>query len=204
MLVSDQANAFVLPGGKVFVYSGIFPVCKNNDGLAAVMGHEIAHNMAQHAAEKMSQMALLQPIVWGLMYLDYTGVTMGLGRFLGSMMLDLGIMRVSSREQESEADHIGLMLMAAACYDPKEAVGLWERMERLDKETPPEWLSTHPSVCFLPSLIKLSFHLTLSRMRIESSKLYNYYRKRKINTRRATVHQRWDTTTPLNTPLAAP
>ncbi|KFZ11605.1 hypothetical protein V501_04654 [Pseudogymnoascus sp. VKM F-4519 (FW-2642)] len=140
-----QANAFVLPGGKVFVYSGIFPVCKNNDGLAAVMGHEIAHNMAQHAAEKMSQMALLQPIVWGLMYLDYTGVTMGLGRFLGSMMLDLGIMRVSSREQESEADHIGLMLMAAACYDPKEAVGLWERMERLDKETPPEWLSTHPS-----------------------------------------------------------
>ncbi|KFZ15450.1 hypothetical protein V502_05582 [Pseudogymnoascus sp. VKM F-4520 (FW-2644)] len=141
----NQANAFVLPGGKVFVYSGIFPVCRNSDGLAAVMGHEIAHNMAQHSAEKMSQMALLQPIVWGLMYLDYTGVTMGLGRFLGSMMLDLGIMRVSSREQESEADHIGLMLMAAACYDPKAAIGLWERMEKLDKETPPEWLSTHPS-----------------------------------------------------------
>lgn len=112
------------------------------------MGHEIAHNMAQHSAEKMSQIALLQPIVWGLMYLDYTGVTMGLGRFLGSMMLDLGIMRVSSREQESEADHIGLMLMAAACYDPKAAIGFWERMEKLDKETPPEWLSTHPSVCF--------------------------------------------------------
>lgn len=148
--VVDQANAFVLPGGKVFVYSGIFPVCKTSDGLAAVMGHEIAHNMAQHSAEKMSQMVLLQPIIWGLMYLDYTGVTMGLGRHLGTMMLDLGIMRVSSREQESEADHIGLMLMAAACYDPKAAIGLWERMERLNKEMPPEWLSTHPSVCFLP------------------------------------------------------
>ncbi|KAL5348737.1 metalloendopeptidase [Pseudogymnoascus australis] len=141
----NQANAFVLPGGKVFVYSGIFPVCRNNDGLAAVMGHEIAHNMAQHSAEKMSQMVLLQPIVLGLMYLDYTGVTFGLGRYLGSMMLDLGIMKVSSREQESEADHIGLMLMASACYDPKAAIGLWQRMEKLDKETPPEWLSTHPS-----------------------------------------------------------
>ncbi|KFY13369.1 hypothetical protein V492_03322 [Pseudogymnoascus sp. VKM F-4246] len=142
---AEQANAFVLPGGKVFVYSGIFPVCQSNDGLAAVMGHEIAHNMAQHSAEKMSQMALLQPVVWGLMYLDYSGVTMGLGRALGSMMLDLGIMRVSSREQESEADHIGLMLMASACYDPKAAIGLWERMEQLNKEAPPEWLSTHPS-----------------------------------------------------------
>ncbi|OBT69223.1 hypothetical protein VE03_01845 [Pseudogymnoascus sp. 23342-1-I1] len=141
----NQANAFVIPGGKVFVYSGIFPVCKNNDGLAAVMGHEIAHNMAQHSAEKMSQMVLLQPIVWGLLYLDFTGVTMGLGHRIGTAMLELGIMRVSSREQESEADHIGLMLMAAACYDPKAAIGLWQRMEKLDKETPPEWLSTHPS-----------------------------------------------------------
>jgi predicted Zn-dependent protease len=146
VLAPDQANAFVIPGGKVFVYSGIFPVCRNNDGLAAVLGHEIAHNMAQHSAEKMSQMVMLQPLVWGLMFLDSSGMTLGLGHLLGSIMIDLGIMRVSSREQESEADHIGLMLMAEACYDPKAAIGLWERMEKLDKETPPEWLSTHPSV----------------------------------------------------------
>lgn len=141
-----QANAFVLPGGKVFVYSGILPICRDNDGLAAVLGHEIAHNIAQHAAEKMSQMVLLQPIVWTLMYLDATGVTLGLGRYLGSLMLDLGVMRRSSREQESEADHIGLMLMAEACYDPRGAIGLWERMEKSQKGAPPEWLSTHPSV----------------------------------------------------------
>lgn len=94
----------------------------------------------------MSQMVLLQPVAWFLMFLDSTGMTLGLGHFLGSIVIDLGIMRVSSREQESEADHIGLMLMAEACYDPKAAIGLWQRMEKLDKETPPEWLSTHPSV----------------------------------------------------------
>ncbi len=146
-LIEDphQANAFVLPGGKVIVFSGILPICKNNDGLAAVLGHEIAHNIAQHACEKMSQMVLLQPIVWGLIYADYTGLTFGLGRFLGSFLLDLGILRPSSRAQETEADKIGLMLMADACYDPKHAMGLWERMEKHQQDAPPEWLSTHPS-----------------------------------------------------------
>lgn len=141
-----MANAFVLPGGKVFVFSGIFPVCRDNDGLAAVLGHEIAHNIAQHAAEKMSQMVLFQPVVWVLMYLDATGMTFGLGRVLGSLMIELGFMRPSSREQESEADHIGLMLMAEACYDPRGAIGFWERMEKAQTGAPPEWLSTHPSV----------------------------------------------------------
>lgn len=141
----NQANAFVLPGGKVIVFTGILPICKNNDGLAAVLGHEIAHNIAQHATEKMSQMVLLQPIVWTLIYLDYSGLTLGLGRFLGSLMLDLGLLRPSSRAQESEADKIGLMLMAEACFDPKHAVRLWERMEQHQQGAPPEWLSTHPS-----------------------------------------------------------
>lgn len=146
-LIEDpqQANAFVLPGGKVIVFSGILPICGGNDGLAAVLGHEIAHNIAQHATEKMSQMVLLQPIVWALIYADYTGLTFGLGRFLGSLMLDLGLLRPSSRAQESEADRIGLGLMADACFDPRQAVGLWERMEAHQKGAPPEWLSTHPS-----------------------------------------------------------
>lgn len=146
-LIEDphQANAFVLPGGKVIVFSGILPICGGNDGLAAVLGHEIAHNIAQHATEKMSQMVLLQPLVWGLILADYSGLTFGLGRFLGSLMLDLGLLRPSSRAQESEADKIGLNLMADACFDPKQAVGLWERMEVHQKGAPPEWLSTHPS-----------------------------------------------------------
>lgn len=141
----NQANAFVLPGGKVIVFSGILPICGGNDGLAAVLGHEIAHNIAQHATEKMSQMVLLQPIVWMLLYADYTGLTFGLGRFFGSLMLDLGLLRPSSRVQESEADKIGLMLMADACFDPSKAIGLWERMEKHQQGAPPEWLSTHPS-----------------------------------------------------------
>jgi metalloendopeptidase OMA1, mitochondrial len=95
--------------------------------------------------------ALVQPIIWLLMYLDlyFTGTTSGLGRYLGSILLDLGIMRPASRQQESEADYIGLMLMAKSCYNPKDAVGVWEKMEMVQKNAPPEWLSTHPSVCFL-------------------------------------------------------
>src|SRR5690349_2581681 len=120
--VSDRVNAFVLPGGKVFVYSGIFPICKDMNGLAVVLGHEIAHNMAQHYAEKLSTSALLTKASAALMTIYFSGCTLGHARFLGSIMLDLGIKRQSSREQESEAEHIGLILMAKACYDPKEAV----------------------------------------------------------------------------------
>ncbi len=144
-------NAFVLPGGKVFVYSGILPICRNDSGLAAVLSHEISHNLCQHAAERMSSTIMIQPIIWGLMYLDFyfTGTVGGLGSYLGSLLLDLGVMRPASRQQESEADYVGLMLMAQSCYDPKEAVGLWERMELAQREAPPEWLSTHPSVSSL-------------------------------------------------------
>jgi hypothetical protein len=96
----------------------------------------------------MSSMVMIQPLLWGLMYLDvlFTGVPSGLSTWLGSMLLDLGVMRPSSRQQESEADHVGLMLMAQSCYDPKAAVGLWQRMEMAENAAPPEWMSTHPSV----------------------------------------------------------
>jgi len=98
-------------------------------------------------------MVMIQPIIWGLMWLDlyFTGTTSGLGNWLGSLLLDLGVMRPSSRQQESEADYVGLLLMAQSCYDPKEAVGLWERMEHAQRGAPPEWLSTHPSVSRLIS-----------------------------------------------------
>lgn len=143
-----QANAFVLPGGKVFVFTGLLPICKNNNGLAAVLGHEIAHNIALHSCEKMSSMLLLQIPMLFFTLLDFTGFTYGLGQYLGSLVLDLGLLRPNSRAQESEADKIGLMLMADSCFDPKEAKAMWERMEKFQKTqgaAPAEFLSTHPS-----------------------------------------------------------
>ena len=84
VIESDEKNAFVIPGGKVFVYSGILPIAKNEDGLAAILGHEIAHNVAKHAAENMSSMVLLMPLKWGLIVgfqiADSTGLTFGLGQ----------------------------------------------------------------------------------------------------------------------------
>jgi len=142
-----ERNAFVIPGGKVFVYTGILDIARNDDGLAAILGHEIAHNLAHHAAEQMSGMVLLEPIRWTLIFLDSLGFTYGLGRIIGSIFMDFGIMRPASRKQESEADYIGLIMMAKACYDPRAAVGVWERMEKaMRQEEVPEWLSTHPSV----------------------------------------------------------
>ncbi|PVH85175.1 hypothetical protein DL98DRAFT_511690 [Cadophora sp. DSE1049] len=144
---SPECNAFVIPGGKVFVYTGILPVAKNDDGLAAILGHEIAHNLARHASESMSSMVMLAPLRFLFIFLDSTGYTMGLGRVLGDIAMDLGLARPASRKQESEADYIGLMMMAKSCYNPQEAVKVWQRMEIAQKDqNMPEWLSTHPSV----------------------------------------------------------
>ncbi|KAG0652353.1 metalloendopeptidase OMA1 [Hyphodiscus hymeniophilus] len=150
---SNEKNAFVIPGGKVFVYSGILPIAKNDDGLAAILGHEIAHNLARHAAEHMSSMVLLLPLKWALMVgfnmADATGLTLGLGQWLGpwlsNTVLEFGIAMPASRTQESEADYIGLMMMAKSCYDPHAAVGVWQRMEEAEKNGIPQWMSTHPS-----------------------------------------------------------
>lgn len=144
-----EVNAFVLPGGKVFVYSGLLPIAQDDDGLAAVLGHEIAHNVARHSAEQLSSLVLLAPIRWSLIYLDYSGVTGGLGRILGEFAMQFGLTMPASRKQESEADYIGLMIMSKACYNPKAAVSLWERMEAANASNGPGWLSTHPTVCLV-------------------------------------------------------
>ncbi|OLN85869.1 Mitochondrial metalloendopeptidase OMA1 [Colletotrichum chlorophyti] len=143
-------NAFVLPGGKVFVHSGILRVTRNEDGLAAVLGHEIAHNLAQHVGERMSS-SIGPNILLGSVLL-LSGMIPGaiiLAQYLGSGLMDLLFTRPMGRKQESEADYIGLMLMAEACYDPREAVEFWRRMDRASKraqaEEVPEFLSTHPS-----------------------------------------------------------
>jgi predicted Zn-dependent protease len=143
-------NAFVLPGGKVFVYTGILPIAQTDDGLAAILGHEIAHNVARHSAESMSRnFAILLPIRLAMIVLDTTGTTLGFGRVLMDIAMGLGVVRPASRKQEVEADYIGLMIMAKACYDPRAAVGVWQRMETADRDASSEWLSTHPSVSYI-------------------------------------------------------
>jgi len=148
-IIDDDSmiNAFALPGGKVAVYTGLFPVAQDEAGLAAVLGHEVAHAIARHAGERMSQGLLLQ--------LGAVGVQAAIGgadpvtRDLILQALGLGaqvgVILPFSRAQESEADRIGLILMAKAGYDPEAALHLWERMEKAGGKAPPEFLSTHPS-----------------------------------------------------------
>jgi predicted Zn-dependent protease len=141
----NTANAFVLPGGKVFVFSGLIPVAGDEAGMAAVLGHEIAHNLAEHVGERMSAQIGINFLLWSLIFL--TGGIALLGTsYVGLAALDLVYSRPMERSQESEADYIGLMMMAEACYDPRAALRFWQRMEKMRGEEPPEWLSTHPSV----------------------------------------------------------
>ncbi|KAH0274933.1 hypothetical protein KCU91_g4924, partial [Aureobasidium melanogenum] len=138
----EQKNAFVIPGGKVFVFSGILDVCQGEAGLAAVLGHEIAHNVAHHSAERMSSYAVFLPVAIVASLLLGLG---DIGNVFTRMVVDLAFLRPGSRKQESEADYIGLMMMAQACYDPSAAVGLWSRMHAAEHDAPPEFISTHPS-----------------------------------------------------------
>jgi predicted Zn-dependent protease len=141
-----EANAFALPGGKVAVYTGLFPVAHNTEGLAVVLGHEIAHVLARHGAERMSQGLLAQ--LGGTVLAAVLGSSPDGDRALAAYGLgaQVGVLLPYSRTQESEADHIGLLLMARAGYDPNAAIAFWRRMERAASSGgPPEFLSTHPS-----------------------------------------------------------
>ncbi|MFC1703517.1 M48 family metallopeptidase [Candidatus Omnitrophota bacterium] len=148
-LIEDEkaVNAFAMPGGKVAVYTGILPVTKDADGLATVVGHEIAHVMANHGGERMSQLLLVN--LGGIALAtavrqkpnetqQYVMIAYGLGA-------NVGVLLPYSRTHESESDRIGLILMARAGYDPRKAIGFWERMNAQKKLRPPEFLSTHPA-----------------------------------------------------------
>ncbi len=141
-----QQNAFCLPGGKVAVYTGILPVAHTTTGLAVVLGHEIAHAVARHGAERMSQGLVAQAggaLLGGLLGGGPSANAIMSAYGLGAQV---GVLLPFSRTQESEADHIGLILMARAGYDPRAALAFWQRMERAASEgSPPEFLSTHPS-----------------------------------------------------------
>jgi predicted Zn-dependent protease len=141
-------NAFALPGGKVAVYTGILPVTRDDAGLAVVLGHEVAHAIARHGAERMSQGLLAQLGLAAVMVSmrDRDSKTVQtVGALLGAGAA-LGVILPYSRLQESEADHLGLIYMAKAGYDPRGAVEFWQRMEQASRGgAPPEFLSTHPS-----------------------------------------------------------
>lgn len=140
LIENDTPNAFALPGGKVGVHTGLFEVAENDAQLATVMGHEVAHAIARHGPERMSQGMLAQ--------LGAAAVGIGTGSEtyaqLAAQAATLGIILPYSRTQESEADHIGLLYMAEAGYDPREAVKLWQNFKALGNGAPPEFLSTHP------------------------------------------------------------
>jgi predicted Zn-dependent protease len=142
-------NAFALPGGKIAVYTGIFPVAKTEPGLAAVMGHEVVHALARHGAERMSQGQLTNAALQvASVAIGASGSSPLLSQAAMAALgagVQVGVLLPFSRSHESEADYVGLLLAADAGYDPREAVHLWERMEQLSGGGgPAEFLSTHP------------------------------------------------------------
>ena len=146
LIESDQKNAFALPGGKIAIYTGILPVAKNEAGLATVMSHEIAHVIARHGAQRMTQQMLLQGAMIG------AGFSMNNNKHRNIILSALGLGVLYgfalpfSRSHESEADQIGLIYMAKAGYNPREAINFWRRFSKIKEEKgPPEWASTHPA-----------------------------------------------------------
>jgi predicted Zn-dependent protease len=143
LIRKNEANAYCLPGGKIVVYTGILPLTVDDAGLATVLGHEVSHATAEHAAERIERQHLTgvaAAIIAG-------GVAFTPEQFVHVMaLIRVGDALPFSRKQESEADHIGLVYMARAGYDPNEAVAFWQRMQRSSKgKEPPEFLSDHPS-----------------------------------------------------------
>jgi predicted Zn-dependent protease len=149
-LVEDEAaNAFALPGGKVVVYTGILPIAENDTGLAVVLGHEIAHAIAQHGGERMSQAMAVQMGGIALSQALSSRAAQTQQLFLAAFGAgaQVGVLLPYSRLQESEADHLGLIFMAMAGYDPRAAIPFWQRMmaQKEGRGEPPEFLSTHPA-----------------------------------------------------------
>jgi predicted Zn-dependent protease len=148
-LIQDDkvVNAWCMPGGKVAVYTGILPLTQDDTGLAVVMGHEVAHAMAKHGNERMSEALLVQlgGVSLSLALSKESALTQQI--FMGAYGVgsQVGIMLPYSRVHESEADRIGLVLMAKAGFDPREAIPFWQRMNEAGGSRPPEFLSTHPA-----------------------------------------------------------
>src|SRR5690554_2784510 len=146
LIESKDVNAWCMPGGKIVVYTGILPVTKTEAGLAAVMGHEVAHALANHGQQRMSAAQLQQlGAVAGNVALANNPENQQLFNTAYGLGSNVGVMLPFSRSHETEADKIGLTLMAIAGYDPIVAAQLWERMQAQQQGAPPEFLSTHPA-----------------------------------------------------------
>ena len=147
VLQSNEVNAFCLPGGKIAVYTGLLPVAQNDDAIAVVLGHEISHALLRHGAERMAQQHIAQigqvavGMAAGNLDPQQQREVMGAYGIVGQY----GVLMPFSRKDESEADEIGLMLAAAACYDPQAAIPFWDRMQQQGSGKPPEFMSDHPS-----------------------------------------------------------
>jgi len=137
----DQANAFALPGGKIGVYNGLLDVAVNQDQLAAVIAHEVGHVLGNHSNERASQSTLRSAGLAAARILGASDVAVDLIDYSAN----LGIFLPFNRTQESEADVLGIMLMAEAGFDPQQSIQLWENMNAVGGERPPEFMSTHPS-----------------------------------------------------------
>lgn len=156
VIQGKEVNAFALPGGKVAFWEGIMPIAQDDNGIAVIMGHEVAHAIARHGAERMSQALGAEALGQVL--------SLGVGKVSPAMRDDVlkayglgatvGVLLPWGRTQESEADRIGLTSMAKAGYDPEGAVAFWERMSKIPGDKPPEFLSTHPSDAARISQIK--------------------------------------------------
>lgn len=147
LIRSEQANAFCLPGGKIAVYTGILPYTKDEAGLAAVMGHEVAHAIARHGSQRMLRTSLAQTVMAGAS-MSFSDMDPGQRQMVIAALgagAQYGILLPFSREHEVEADAMGLVYMARAGYDPREAISFWERMEQSGGRQQPEFMSTHPS-----------------------------------------------------------
>ncbi len=156
LIKSNQVNAWCMPGGKMVVYTGILPVCSTEAGLAVVMGHEVSHAIAKHGAERMSQGMLAQGLLTagqiglGIAMQSKPQATQNLWNNVYGLAMPIGAqlgMMAHGRNQESEADHLGLIFMSMAGYNPSEAPEFWKRMAAKSGggAKPPVWLSTHPS-----------------------------------------------------------
>ena len=169
LIKDDSANAWAMPGGKVAVYTGILPITKDDNGLATVMGHEVAHAVARHGNERMSQGLLTQMGGAALSVALSQNPSQTSDLFMAAYGLgaQVGVLLPFSRLQESEADRLGLIFMAMAGYDPREALDFWQRMSEASQGgAPPEFLSTHPA------------HETrIQRIRDYLPEAMSYYRK---------------------------
>jgi Putative Zn-dependent protease, contains TPR repeats len=147
LVQSDEVNAFCMPGGKVVFYEGILPLTKTEAGIAVVMGHEIAHAVAKHSSEQISQQMVLQygAAITDALTTNKSEIVRGSINTLYGIGAQVGVTLPFSRTHEYEADRLGLIFMAMAGYDPSEAVGFWERMAAANASAPLELLSTHPS-----------------------------------------------------------